>query len=289
VITTKTFAITTSKGEFHGITMDIGATIEELRTEIELATGVKSDKQKLYSRDILVEGAGVIPVDLGPSLTMDTTTTYEVASPEGEHLCSVTMELGATAAGLKAEIETKTGIKHVAMRLFSKDRLLYGDHVIPDDLENTKLTLRTLPKEYLRTMREVVMSAVSANGLALKYAADVMQADCLVALAAVRQNGLALKYAAEMAKVDRTVCLAAVRQNGWAYQDVPDSLKTDKEIVLIAVATAGRLLEVAPATCKADKDVVRAAVANDKVAMNYAARSLQSDQQFRRDALGQVA
>lgn len=48
-----------------------------------------------------------------------------------------------------------------------------------------------------------------------------------VILAAVSQDGLALEHASDTLKADREVVLAAVHQNGTVIEVLPDSLKAD--------------------------------------------------------------
>ena len=59
--------------------------------------------------------------------------------------------------------------------------------------------------------KELVLGAVSVNGLALERASEGLKADRDVVLAAVRQNGHALQFASEDLQRDRDIMIAAVR------------------------------------------------------------------------------
>jgi hypothetical protein len=77
--------------------------------------------------------------------------------------------------------------------------------------------------QVLRADKQVVLAAVTQNGLALqyaapKYAAMALRADKQAVLAAVTQDGRALYYAAEALRADKEVVLAAVAQHGEALQ-----------------------------------------------------------------------
>ena len=110
------------------------------------------------------------------------------------------------------------------------------------------------------THRADALVAVKADGMALKYASEELQADREVVLAAVQQNGEAFHYAAEELQADREVVLAAVQQYGyysspyWVLKYASPELRADREVVLAAVQQDGRALE------HASPEVVLAAV-----------------------------
>lgn len=55
-----------------------------------------------------------------------------------------------------------------------------------------------------------------------------------IVLTAVTLDGMALQFASELLKNNITVCLAAVRQNRMAFNFVSDILKTNKDVLLAA-------------------------------------------------------
>ena len=66
--------------------------------------------------------------------------------------------------------------------------------------------------------RQVALTAVQQNGLALEHAAASHRSDRELVLSAVQQNGLALKYASKAMRMDHDIVLAATKQNGAALQ-----------------------------------------------------------------------
>ena len=71
---------------------------------------------------------------------------------------------------------------------------------------------------------DVVLAAVTNNGLALQHASERLKRYHDIVLAAVRQNGLALQYASGDMKDNIDIVRIAVRQNGLALQYASDSL-----------------------------------------------------------------
>ena len=58
----------------------------------------------------------------------------------------------------------------------------------------------------MKNDKEVVVTAVQQNGLALNYASESMKNDKEVVLTAVQQNGLGLDYASESIRTTRRSC-----------------------------------------------------------------------------------
>jgi hypothetical protein len=81
-----------------------------------------------------------------------------------------------------------------------------------------------------------VLTVVTQDGAALKYASPELQGDKEVVLAAVTQYGRALRYASPELQGDKEVVLAAVTQDGLALYYAPQALRADREVVLTAVA-----------------------------------------------------
>ena len=66
-----------------------------------------------------------------------------------------------------------------------------------------------------------------------------------VVLTAVNEDAMALEYASQRLKDDKEVVLTAFRKNGKAIQYASERLKNDKEIVLTAVKDYGPALQYA--------------------------------------------
>lgn len=84
----------------------------------------------------------------------------------------------------------------------------------------------------LRENKQVLLTAVAANGRALRYTQGLRN-DKDVVLAAVAQDGDALQFAAGL-RGDKEVVVAACRQTGWALQYASDALRDDAEVVRVA-------------------------------------------------------
>ena len=127
--------------------------------------------------------------------------------------------------------------------------------------------------------RGEALTAVKADGMALKYASPELQADREVVLAAVRQNDRALWYVSPELKADREVVLAAVQQRGDALEDASPELWVDREVVLAAVRQYGPALKYASPELQADREVVLAAVQQDGRALRHASEELRADRE----------
>jgi hypothetical protein len=90
---------------------------------------------------------------------------------------------------------------------------------------------------------DMVMTAVIQNGMALEYVSDELKAMKKVVLAAVKQNGLSLMYAPAHFHSDAEVVSAAVRQNGMALKDASPDLRENEDIVFLALLQNGKAFE----------------------------------------------
>ena len=106
-------------------------------------------------------------------------------------------------------------------------------------------------------------------------ASDLLKADRQVVLAAVTQDGLALRFASDLLKDDREVVLAAVTQNGLALTFASDSLKAESYVVFTAVTQNGAALK--ECKLKANREIVKAAVKQNGAALQFASTELQND------------
>ena len=93
--------------------------------------------------------------------------------------------------------------------------------------------------------KDLVLHAVTQDGMNLLFSSDKLKDDQDVVLAAVRQNGWALQFASSRLKNDRDVVLAAVQQNGSVLQLVNERFKDDQEIVLASVQQDPRAIQFA--------------------------------------------
>lgn len=71
----------------------------------------------------------------------------------------------------------------------------------------------------LKDDRDIVLSAVSNNGLALQYASLALQRDKEIVLSAIFNNYEAWEYASSVVKYDKDVVLAAMSRFSSEYLD----------------------------------------------------------------------
>jgi hypothetical protein len=137
----------------------------------------------------------------------------------------------------------------------------------------------------LRADREVVQAAIEhLGGAVLMHAAFDIQDDRNIVLSAIQKNGLALEYASDDLRADRDLVLRAISRDGRALQFASPSLQDDKEVVLSAVGAPdslkqGEALKYASKELQADRDVVMKAVSQAGNSITFAAPSLSADRQ----------
>lgn len=122
----------------------------------------------------------------------------------------------------------------------------------PDNLRGLKRDLYT-PEKY----HQYCKIAVQANGLALQHVPqEIMFKDREMCLSGVREFGAALKYI-PLSLRDREICKTAVSNFGYALWDVPPRVK-DRDICWIAVMNDGRAIEFAPKSMISEELYIRA-------------------------------
>lgn len=98
--------------------------------------------------------------------------------------------------------------------------------------------------ETARADRILVLAAVKASqGRALEYASQQLRGDKQVVLEAVSRNGLSLRHATPAIRFDRGVVLAAIRECPMALEHAHDSLRHEHDIILTAVRLSVRAVE----------------------------------------------
>lgn len=136
--------------------------------------------------------------------------------------------------------------------------------------------LRKAP-ECAREDRDLVLAAVSKDGLSLLYASPLIKSDREVVIKAVSNNGLALQFASAELRGDRTVVLAAVADNGIALSHASVELQADHQVVMAAVSETGLALQHAGPNLRSDREVVLAALRASSGSLRFAAPELRSD------------
>ena len=142
-----------------------------------------------------------------------------------------------------------------------------------------------LSEKYVRLAKDLfldrnfVETIVAQNGMLLCYASE-FQNDRDIVLTAVSQNWSAVRFAHENLFSDKAFGLALVAKNGYALRSLDISLKKDKDVVLRAVTRHGQSLEYADSKLKRDQDVVFAAVKCNGHSLHFADDSLKKNRHF---------
>ncbi|CAJ1449584.1 unnamed protein product, partial [Effrenium voratum] len=163
-------------------------------------------------------------------------------------------------------------------------------------LRLSQLKFQDLP-EALQQDRHFLASAVSNDGLLLRFLAPELRADPkfaalaaeenpqsaayvgskAAALAAVTVEGRCLRFLSKAHRADVQIVLAAVSSCGDALMHASATRRQDKAIVLAAVKQSGKALQAAAEHLRGDREVVLAAVTSHPLALRHAARALQED------------
>ena len=106
---------------------------------------------------------------------------------------------------------------------------------------------------------EIVLRAVTKNGLMLRYAGKALRQDRNEVLSAATQNACALQFAPTF-KSDRPFIESVVKMNGLALEHASKSLKSDREVVLAAVTQDGMAIHHAAKQLRMEREVLLVAV-----------------------------
>eukprot|EP00403_Amphidinium_massartii_P030610 CAMPEP_0178391032 /NCGR_PEP_ID=MMETSP0689_2-20121128/10953_1 /TAXON_ID=160604 /ORGANISM="Amphidinium massartii, Strain CS-259" /LENGTH=384 /DNA_ID=CAMNT_0020011561 /DNA_START=1 /DNA_END=1155 /DNA_ORIENTATION=+ len=180
------------------------------------------------------------------------------------------------------------------MLLEHRDRLFLGPHEAIVAVRRSGMALQFVPVDFMT--RDIIMTAVEQNGLALQYARPWLERDIdplqnvpadlitlEVIMAAVLQNGMALQYVPTAEWIDDEILLniiqMAVQQNGHALQFVPADLIT-LEMIIAAVGQNGMALQYVPAAEWIDDEIllniIQMAVQQNGHALQFVPPELQS-------------
>lgn len=108
----------------------------------------------------------------------------------------------------------------------------------------------------LRSDKEVVLTAVKKNGLALGYASADLRNDSQIALEAVKGNGMALGCASMNLRNNPQVVFEAVKENGSAFQFASKKLRGDRRIAFESLKTYGDVVELVSPELKNDRNFI---------------------------------
>lgn len=275
------------------VSVDVGATIADLRAAIQEASGIPKTTQRLLHEE----------------RELTASETVRSVRQDGDTLRVTLVRRSEQVAGWLAELDdvcTNAGVNHISDWLAG----------LPSEAtENREVILETVSRNGcllccfrgMQADREVVLTAVRDSGMALQFASSPLRRDREVVMAAVQQEGGALQMAFRPVHEDRDVVLAAVANSGSALQfaaskfckdrevvlaavandpgvlfecEIPQELRDDREVVLAAVRSDGALLVHAPEALRADREIVRAAVSTCPDALGFASAELRADSEF---------
>lgn len=126
-------------------------------------------------------------------------------------------------------------------------------------------------EEPMREDRDLALTAVLNTGKALQFVKEVYRDEEEFVMEAVKNYGLAMQFCASRLRKDKNLALVALENDGWALHWIAEELKGDRDCVLAAVRNVGRALMYAAEEFKDDDEIVTAAVERDGNALEFAA------------------
>jgi len=168
--------------------------------------------------------------DLSEELKNDVGIVFEAVTKSGTPLLYASSERRADADVVAASI-----IKYSNNAQYASEKLMNNRDFIIRCVSQSGPNILVFLSSAIRADRNVIMTAVSCRGYALRYASDDLRADREVVLTSVSITGATLQYASEELKSDIDVVLAAVNSDGMALAFASIKLKNRLDITLIAV------------------------------------------------------
>jgi serine/threonine-protein kinase TTK/MPS1 len=122
--------------------------------------------------------------------------------------------------------------------------------------------------------KKIIKKILSIQGKFLYYIPNKYKSDKDLVITAVTNNGLSLKYAHPILKKDKYIVLKAVQQNGLSLQYADISLLSDDNIVLQAVKNDGNALRFADSKFRKNKDIIIESLKSHPLSIIYIDDSL---------------
>lgn len=145
--------------------------------------------------------------------------------------------------------------------------LRFASPAMREDSDVLRIALRNpRPLQYaIRPSKKFILPHLRRDGLSLAYVTD---RDKEMIMTAISQNGMALHYV-DKANQDKEMVMAAVSQNGMALEHAAAIMKATEEVVMAAVSQNGKALQYASAALRSNEDVVLAAILQDGRAIHF--------------------
>lgn len=119
---------------------------------------------------------------------------------------------------------------------------------------------------------DVVLASVKKCN-SLQYASDELKQNENIVVAAISRDGLAFKHVDKSLRANKAYVLMAINNNGKALKYAAESFRNDKEVVLTAIKCKKHMLKsplkYASYHLLGDRDVVLEAVRHNKKALKY--------------------
>jgi len=127
--------------------------------------------------------------------------------------------------------------------------------------------------------RDVVLTAVKQNGMALDFAGPWKDDEEIVS-SAVEKNGMALQFASKRLKNTKKVTSLAVNSNPYAFQFASDELKDDEPYVRELSKLIAVVLYFASERLRSDEDIIFGSLSVFYGSLEYATEALTNNKAF---------
>mmetsp|Transcript_15078 Transcript_15078/g.32470 ORF Transcript_15078/g.32470 Transcript_15078/m.32470 type:complete len:444 (-) Transcript_15078:127-1458(-) len=140
-----------------------------------------------------------------------------------------------------------------------------------------------------RNDKDVVMAAVSMDGMLLRWASDEQCDDLEVVTTAVKKSPWVLQHASARVRASREAVLQTVQGHGRAVKFASDELRGDRDVIMAALRMDGHAFQHASEELRSDKDFVLEALQYHSCTLEYASEELQADRDVIMKALHRQA
>ncbi len=188
----------------------------------------------------------------------------------------------------KAQPKSKSAIK----KIFEKDGLmLYFFRFMDLDFDlvlqavsNNGLALEFVASVY-KNNREIVVAAIKNNGSALQFASDNFKSNSDIVLEAIENNPQAISFADSSFIKNKNIAKKVVKMTNGDIEYLPKQYQDDPEILSAILEADGNRLQSLNDKIRNDRASVLRAVKGEASALKYASKSLQNDEEFLLEAI----
>lgn len=212
--------ITGLTGSLCHIAADQNWTGIEVKSAIEVESGVPWNEQRLFSGTVELENSSSLPNNEGGILNL-------LLVRQSDHIYWLG-KVEEDAGDLRSAPPSVQADRDTVLRAVQKDghTLRFASQALKRDRDIAMAAVRQnglaflcLPED-LKTDREIAIAAVQNDGLSLDYLPPEFQADHVIVLMAVQQTWRALEFAPSLQRQDVDICWTAVQQSRQALDYV---------------------------------------------------------------------